>query len=320
MTISGPRLRTLLRQAESVANNGKRAAALTLYQQIIDEAPDAVEAWLGVAELAPELAEREAAYQKVLALEPENVQAQTGLAQLHGELVVNDAAVETAVSTPETADPFQQTQTWLEEATKPAQPHAATTIEPPTPTSYSEATADAHEETAVSDTYDLVCYRHPNRATALRCYSCHKPICSQCAIKTPVGYRCPDCIREAESVFFTAKPLDYLVAPLVSLPISLLAGFIMLQLSGSFFFILLTFFIGGLIGGFIGRVTKAAIGRRRGRYLPHVVAATVIIGGLVAGLPGILALLYGNLGGITGLLVPGIYTFVASSAAFYQMK
>ncbi|MCA9935792.1 MAG: B-box zinc finger protein, partial [Anaerolineales bacterium] len=182
------------------------------------------------------------------------------------------------------------------------------------------------EETAViqptpqADTLELVCYRHPNRSTSLRCYTCGKPICSQCAIKTPVGYRCPDCIREAEDVFFNARPLDYLIAPLVSLPLSLLAGFLLLQVGGSFFFILLIFFIGGAVGSFIGRLAKAAVGRRRGRYLPHVVSATVILGGMVAAAPALIGLLLGNFSGIMGLLMPGIYVFIASSAAFYQMK
>lgn len=320
MTISGPRLRTLLQQAESVAANGKRAAALTLYQQIIAEAPDAVEAWLGVAELAPDLAEREAAYQQALALDPENDQARIGLAQLRGEEVATAVPGGTAVLQPETDDPFQQTRAWLEEATRPAQTRQPTSPDQPEPEPEPEPASQVEETADAHDDYDLVCYRHANRATALRCYSCHKPICSQCAVKTPVGYRCPDCIREAEAVFFNARLVDYVIAPLVSLPLSLLAGLLMLQLSGSFFFILLTFFIGGLIGGFIGRMAKAAIGRRRGRYLPHVVTATVIIGGMVAALPSILALLFGSFGGIIGLLIPGIYTFVASSAAFYQMK
>ena len=39
-----------------------------------------------------------------------------------------------------------------------------------------------------------------------------------------------------------------------------------------------------MAGSFIGRVTKAAVGRRRGRYLPHLVAAIVALGGVMAAL------------------------------------
>ncbi|MCA9935791.1 MAG: hypothetical protein KC415_17775, partial [Anaerolineales bacterium] len=60
--ISEPRLRTLLRQAERTAVNGKLAAALTLYQQIVEEAPESANAWLGLAQLEPDPAKKEAAY------------------------------------------------------------------------------------------------------------------------------------------------------------------------------------------------------------------------------------------------------------------
>ena len=37
------------------------------------------------------------------------------------------------------------------------------------------------------------CSYHPNVMTGLRCSRCGKPICPQCAVRTPVGLRCPDC-------------------------------------------------------------------------------------------------------------------------------
>ena len=65
MTINSPRLRTLLRQAQKVADNGKREAALSLYQQILDEAPESEEALLGVAELTLDKGDQEAAYRRL---------------------------------------------------------------------------------------------------------------------------------------------------------------------------------------------------------------------------------------------------------------
>lgn len=297
--ISEPRLRTLLAQAAKTAENGKLAAALALYQQIVEEAPNSVDGWLGVARLEMNPQAREEAYEQALALEPDNPLALVGLAELRGEPVPAE----------------------LKAAAKAVLPSA---IEP------EKKGEEAEEETAVADPplepedhhdhEELACYRHPNRPTALRCYTCGKPICSQCAVKTPVGYRCPDCIREAEDAFFNARATDYIIAPLVSLPISLLVGFLLLQLGGGFFFILLIFFIAGAVGSFIGRLAKSAVGRRRGRYLPHVVSATVIMGGMLAAAPALINLLFGNFGGFFGLLMPGLYTFIASTAAFYQMK
>ncbi len=300
--ISEPRLRTLLAQASKTAENGKLAAALTLYQQIVEEAPNEVEGWLGVAQLNPDPLKREQAYARVLELDPENPLARVGLAALRGETVPEAVrlAAEALMAAakkedaPAVAEEEQVEETAVDLPRQPSAPHP--------------------------EHVELTCYRHPTRKTGLRCYTCGKPICIQCAKKTPVGYRCPDCIREAEDAFFNATPLDYVVALLVSLPLSLLAGFLLSMIGGGFFFILLIFFIGGAVGGLIGRLTKRAVGRRRGRYLPHLVAASVVMGGMFAAAPALIGLLFGSVGSLFGLIVPGLYTFIASSAAFYQMK
>ncbi len=41
-----------------------------------------------------------------------------------------------------------------------------------------------------------VCYRHPDRETGVSCSSCGRPICHECMIAAPVGFRCPDCVRQ----------------------------------------------------------------------------------------------------------------------------
>ena len=37
------------------------------------------------------------------------------------------------------------------------------------------------------------CSYHPDVQTGLRCTRCGKPICPRCAVRSPVGLRCPDC-------------------------------------------------------------------------------------------------------------------------------
>jgi hypothetical protein len=309
MTINSPRLRSLLRQAHKVADSGKRAAAAQLYRQILEEAPDTDAAWVGLAEVEFDPVEKEKAYQRALSINPESRQAKNGLARLNGEVVEESPTIEeikadvknTAVSpNVQEKEPILETVEKINKA--------------------SESYHHDHAQVTNQEAYDLVCYRHAGRETSLRCYNCNKPICSQCAVKTPVGYSCPDCIREKEDAFFNATPIDYILAPLVSLPLSLLAGFLVLRVGVGFIFILLTVFVGGAIGGLIGRVTKRFVGNRRGRYLPHVVATTVVLGVLIPAIPVLFALVIGNLGAITLLLVPGIYLFVATGAAFYQMK
>ncbi len=40
------------------------------------------------------------------------------------------------------------------------------------------------------------CYRHPGRETGVSCSNCGRPICHECMIPAPVGFRCPECVRE----------------------------------------------------------------------------------------------------------------------------
>ena len=296
MAIKEPRLRSLLTQADRNAAYGKNAAAEGIYRQILDAAPDAEEAWLGLAGVVADPDEKRAAYERALRLAPDMPAAIAGLARLDGRPVPPEvaAALETAAE-PEEIVPIKAER--LDDDDNNA------------------TTADVEAD------YELYCYRHPDRATSLRCYNCDRSICISCANKTPVGYICPECQREAEDAFYNSKPLDYLIAALVSLPISLLIGFLIVRFfSGGFLFFLIIFFVSGAVGSFIGRITKRAIGGRRGRYLPGLVVAMMILGVAIPALPILLAVLTGSIGGLMALLGPGIYLFVGASAAYWQMR
>src|SRR5687768_2892518 len=43
----------------------------------------------------------------------------------------------------------------------------------------------------------VVCYRHPDTPTGLRCSRCDRPICGRCATPASVGQHCPECVGEA---------------------------------------------------------------------------------------------------------------------------
>lgn len=325
MAMTNPRVRALLRQAERTANSGKRAAALQLYRQILDEEPRAVDAWLGLAQVTRDADERETALKRALELDPGNDRA---LELLDG--AAPSAPKDTTAGPPEEIpeDPFSQSRAWLDEATarreKPARDDA---------TKDEELEASVAREPALLpvphlqvEEPDVVtaeveparyCYRHPKRETGLRCITCNRPICMQCAQHTPVGYRCPQCIREAQDVFFSANALDYLVTAAVTLVLALLAGYIAPRLG---FFVI---FIGPAAGTLIGRMAFRVARRRHGRYLPQIVAGLVAVGGLLpVGLPLLLALLGGAPITAVGfrLLWPLIYVFLATGAAYYQVK
>jgi hypothetical protein len=309
MPIQEPRLRTLLTQADRNASYGKNAAAESLYRQILRDAPDADEAWLGLAEVATDPTEKRAAYERVLAITPDNPAAVAGLAVLDGRPVPPEAAAALAAARAEKEEAARDSVITPVAAAPLASDDAPAGVVAPPRAPAGEAT------------YELACYRHPDRSTSLRCYNCGRPICISCAKKTPVGYICPECQRQAEDAFFNSKPSDYVIAALVSLPISLVVGFLMVNFfNRGFLFFLIIFFVSGAVGGLIGRVTKRAIGGRRGRYLPGLVVAMMILGVLIPSLPILLAVLAGNVGALLALLGPGIYLFVASSAAYWQMR
>jgi len=121
----------------------------------------------------------------------------------------------------------------------------------------------------------LYCINHPNRETYLRCARCEAPICAKCAVRTEVGYICPSCLNRQQQVFYADfRPIYYLVAMAVSLPLGLIGGWIAPAL-GWF-----TLFVGPLVGMGIADLAHRAVGRRRGRYAWLVVAGCVLIGGL----------------------------------------
>jgi len=52
-------------------------------------------------------------------------------------------------------------------------------------------------ETRLPDDLEVkYCYRHPQRETGVSCSNCGRPICHECMISAPVGFRCPECVKE----------------------------------------------------------------------------------------------------------------------------
>lgn len=319
MEISEPRLRNLLRQAERNAENGKLAAAEMLYRQIIEEAPTADAAWVGLARVLFDPAEKQAAYEQALALNPDN---QIAAAALSGE----DVAPSPETEETQTPAPVRETTESHSRATESTTINVDRPIAPNKWEVVGELSAQARESyigQPATETYELFCYRHPDRPTSLRCYNCNRPICIKCANKTPVGYICPECMREAEDTFFNNRSIDYLIAAAVSLPLSILVGFLLIYVLGGgfgFFYYIILFFVSGAVGGFIGRITKRAIGNRRGRYLPHLVVAMMVLGVLIPAFPIFLVALMGQVGALLGLAGPAIYLFVGGGAAYWQMR
>jgi hypothetical protein len=161
------------------------------------------------------------------------------------------------------------------------------------------------------------CVNHPNVETRLRCNRCGDPICVRCAVHTPVGYRCPKCVREQQSAFYTGLPVDNFVAAVISIPVAA-AGAFLTSLLGFWF---LAIFIGPAAGALVSDLAWRAVGRRRGRYLWVVVCGSIILGTLVVAIA--------RAGGFSGRTITLslfgqlpfiIYVVLAASAAYGRLR
>ena len=321
MAIETPRIRSLLRQANRTESAGKRAAAEQLYRQALDEAPDSVGAWLGLARVIKDQDQKEEAFRKVLVLDPENEIALEGLnPSANSDITMSSDDSSTRAQTSKIeSSPAIETEIEISTETAPLTVEKAHSdgsvpeVEYPGLPDENEIhdlkiEDEIHTHEIVSESEILYCSNHPSRETHLRCNRCGKPICTSCAQSTPVGYRCPECIREHEDIYYSATIIDYVVAVVISLPLAFVAGYVA-SLIGFF-----AIFLAAVVGGFLGRVVLRATGRRSGRGMPQIVAAAVVLGAI---LPLLGALLSGN---IIRALFLGIYIVAASGAAYYQMR
>lgn len=122
------------------------------------------------------------------------------------------------------------------------------------------------------------CAVHPDRETGLRCNKCGRYMCVQCAVSTPVGYRCRECVRQVDDKFFTGTNNDYVIAGAISAVTGLAAGFAAAQFRLP---ILLIFFVGVLLGNGIGTLILRATEKRRGRYSAQIGAGALVAAGVI---------------------------------------
>jgi MFS family permease len=164
----------------------------------------------------------------------------------------------------------------------------------------------------------LYCYNHPQRETVLRCNRCERPMCTSCAVLTPTGYRCKECVRGQQKVFDTAQWWDY---PLTVVVAGVLAYFGSLIASLLGFFIL---FVAPIAGMIIAEAVRRVIRKRRARLLPLAAAGAALLGGLISPLFLILStLLFAPSAGfasLLGVLWPAIYAVLAASTVYYRLK
>jgi len=165
-------------------------------------------------------------------------------------------------------------------------------------------------------TSPMYCANHPNVETTLRCNKCGKPICAKCAIRTPTGYRCKECVRGQQQLFNTAQWYDYVLGFLTALILSLLASLLVGLISGiagffAWIIILVTTPTAGMI---IAEAVRLVTRKHRAQALFITVVVAVVLGGLLTIVFNLIAF------NLFGLIFQGIFLFVATPIVYTRLS
>ncbi len=127
----------------------------------------------------------------------------------------------------------------------------------------------------------LYCYNHPTRETTLRCKRCERPICTSCAVGTPTGYMCKDCVRERKKTFDTSAWYDYVLGFIVAGFLSGVASFLVTMIGSIGFFGWFLIAAGAPTAGvIIAEGVRLITRKRRSRSLFITIAVAVVLGAL----------------------------------------
>lgn len=171
------------------------------------------------------------------------------------------------------------------------------------------------------DNSTLYCENHPSRETILRCNRCNKPICTKCAVSTPTGYRCPECVRGQQKTFDSAEWYDYPVSFTLALVLAFI-GSQLVQFIGFF-----TILLAPVAGVVIAEAVRFVVRKRRSKRLFQVATVGAALGSVIPLLSYLatflLVLAQGSFGGL-GFLLPlvwqGLYAFIVISTMYYRLS
>jgi hypothetical protein len=164
------------------------------------------------------------------------------------------------------------------------------------------------------------CYAHPSRETSLRCKRCERYMCTSCAVGTPTGYMCKDCVRSHQKSFDTAEWYDYVLGFIAAGFLSGVAAFLVSLIGGIGIFGWLLIAAGSPVASAaIAESVRFVTRRHRSRALFIAVAVGVVVGALPLVLFQLLSMnLFGILFQIVYLVisVPLVYTRLSGIQLF----
>jgi hypothetical protein len=156
------------------------------------------------------------------------------------------------------------------------------------------------------------CANHPGVETSLRCNKCGKPICAKCAVRTPTGYRCKECVRGQMKIFDTALWYDYLLGFLTAAILGFFASLLASLVSRLSFIGWILIIVGAPSAGMvIAEGVRLVTRKHRSRALFITIVVAVIMGAVPV------ILLNFNL---FGLLFQGIYLFIATPIIYTRLS
>ena len=161
----------------------------------------------------------------------------------------------------------------------------------------------------------LYCYIHPNRETSLRCNNCNRPICASCAIRTPTGYRCKECVRGQQQTFNTAEWYDFVIGFVVAAILSGIASFLVTLIGNIGFFGWFLIAAGSpTAAALIAEALRAALRKHRSRNLFITVAVGIVLGAV----PTLLIQLFTL--NVFGIIFQVIYLVIATPVVYTRLS
>lgn len=167
----------------------------------------------------------------------------------------------------------------------------------------------------MTETNTLYCYVHPNRETALRCNNCNRPICASCAVRTPTGYRCKECVKGHQQTFNTAEWYDYIIGFVVAAFLSGIASFLVTLIGNIGFFGWFLIAAGSpTAAALIAEALRLVLRKHRSRNLFITVAVGVVFGAVPTLLIQLLNL------NIFGIIFQVIYLVIATPVIYTRLS
>ncbi len=221
----------LIQQATAALQAADLYEARKCFRQAIEQEPERLDAWIGLADAVLPYKDRREYLQRALEIDPTSTEARTRLDEVERRLEAGELL-----------------------APRPRPSHTS---------AETDESAGGDDPAGVEI---LHCYRHPERETGLLCTQCGNPICAECARSALVGQLCPDCARERRPPNYQVTKANLAAAGLIAMVISGGLSLLLLLIGGGgllFFFLAFMFasIMSNLLVRLIDRVTRAKRGK-----------------------------------------------------------